>query len=86
MVPTFADLEGLADDGAAEVDDFLDRLELAFEGRLHVVGQLVDDVVLAEADAAFLGQLQGRVVGGHVEADDERVVRAGQGEHARRSR
>ena len=71
-------MNGVADDRTAEVDDFLDRLEPAFERRLHVVGQLVDDVVFAEADAALLGELQGRIVGGDVEADHERVVRAGE--------
>ena len=64
MVPTLADLERLADDRPAQVDDLLARLELAFQGRLDVVGQVVDDVVLADLDAALLGQRQGRVVGG----------------------
>ena len=62
-MPTLADLERLADDRPAQVDDLLARLELAFERRLDVVGQVVDDVVLADLDAAFLGQSQRRVVG-----------------------
>src|SRR5205823_2401633 len=49
-----ADLERLADDGPAQVDDLLARLELALQGGPDVVGHLVDDVVLADLDAALL--------------------------------
>ena len=55
-----ADLERLADHRPAEVDDLLARLELAFQGRADVVGQVVNDVVLADLDAALLGQAPGR--------------------------
>src|SRR5262249_16843186 len=48
-----ADLERVADHRPAEVDDLLARLQLAFQRGPHVVGQLVDDVVLADLDAAL---------------------------------
>src|SRR5262249_23408730 len=40
-----ANLECLTYHCAADVVDFLTRLELAFQGRAHVVGEVVDDVV-----------------------------------------
>ena len=75
-----ADLEGLADHRPAQVDHFFARLELAFQGRADVVGQVVDDVVLANLHALLVGQGAGPVVGHDVEADDHRVFRRGQGQ------
>ena len=63
---------------AAHFDDPLFRLELAFEHRFDVVGELVDDVVAANFDAALVGQGAGRFVGNDVEADDHGVGGAGQ--------
>jgi hypothetical protein len=57
------------------VDDFLARLELAFERRLDVLGQLVNDLVFANRNAPRVGQMQGLVVGHHVEANDDRIFR-----------
>ena len=62
------------------MDHFLARLELAFQGRAHVVRQVIDDVVLADLDAALVGQGLGALVGHDVEADDERVLRRGPGQ------
>ena len=81
-----ADLERLADHGPAQVDDLLARLELAFQGGADVVGQVVDDVVLADLDALLLGQGAGAVVGHDVEADDHRVFAARSGPARRRFR
>ena len=55
-------------------------LSLPSRAAADVVGQLVDDVVLADLDAALFGELQGRVVGHDVEADDHRVLRRRQGQ------
>ena len=55
-----ADAEDLADLGAA-LDDLDDlRLEQALEGRLDVVGQLVDDVVQPDVDALRPRRRDGR--------------------------
>jgi hypothetical protein len=45
-----ADLEGLANDRPAQMDDLFARLELAFERGFDVVRQVVNDVVLADLD------------------------------------
>src|SRR5439155_1907908 len=73
-----ADLEGIADDGAAKVDDPLFGFELAFQGRFDILGQLVNDVVLMNLDAALVGQGAGAFVGDDVEAHDDRVFRGGE--------
>ena len=68
-----ADADDLADLRPA-LDDLDDlRLEQALEGRLDVVGQLVDDVVQADVDALGLGGAAGGVGDLGVEADDDRV-------------
>ena len=68
-----ADPDDLADLGAT-LDDLDDlRLEQALEGRLDVVGELVDDVVQADVDALGLGRPAGGVGDLGVEADDDRV-------------
>ncbi len=55
MTVRLADAEDLAH-LRATLDDLHDlRLEHALEGGLHVVGQLVDDVVEADVDALGLG-------------------------------
>src|ERR1035437_5686887 len=68
-----ADPEDLANLGPAL--DCLDfhRLEQAAEGSLDIVGELVDDVVLADVDFLRLGGPAGRV--GHLgaEGDDDRI-------------
>ena len=67
--------ENLADFGAA--DDGLDdlRSELARHGRLGPVGEVVDDVVIAELDLGPLGDFARLGVGADVEADDRRSAR-----------
>jgi len=47
MVPIFPCLNVLADHRTAQVNHFLDRLEPALELGLHVVHEVVDDLVLA---------------------------------------
>src|SRR5262245_19627932 len=74
------DLEGLADHGSPQIDHFLDRLELAFQSGADVVGQVVNDVVLANLHAFVLGQCAGAVVGNRVKANDQRVLRGSQGQ------
>src|SRR6185437_9521835 len=70
-----ADLERLADHGPTQMDNLLTRLELAFQGSADVVRQLINDVVLAHLDTAFLGERKGAIVGHYVEADDDGVLR-----------
>src|SRR5262245_27249211 len=55
-------------------DDVLDllRREQTFHRRAHLVEQLVDDVVVADLDAAALGELPRAAVGDRVEAHDDR--------------
>ena len=61
MTVLLPDAEDLAHLGTA-LDDLDDhRLEHAREGGLHVVGELVDDVVEADFDALGLGRPAGRV-------------------------
>src|SRR5206468_2379895 len=48
--------EDLLDQGGAHILDALFRLELAFQQRFDVVGELVDDVVAADFDASLVGQ------------------------------
>ncbi len=70
--------EDFLDLGSA--DDRLDDLgpELARHRLLHPVGQVVDDVVIAELDLVALGRFTGLGVGTDVEADDRSA--AGRGE------
>ena len=67
--------EDFLDLGAA--DDRLDDLgpELARHRALHPVGQVIDDVVIAELDLVALGDLARLGVGADVEADDRRAAR-----------
>ena len=53
-------------------------LEHAFQGRLQVVGDLVDDVVAADLHAQLLGQGARAFVGHDGKADDHRVGGVGQ--------
>src|SRR5207249_612764 len=75
-----ADLERVADHGPAQVDDLLLGLELALQGSAEIVGQVIDDIVLANLYVVFLGESAGPVVGHGIEADDHRVLRRGQRE------
>src|SRR5689334_6860441 len=70
--------EDLADLRRAELDLFVDRLEHALEGRLDLLDGLVDDRVVADLHALAVGQVPGATLGPHVEADDDRIGRAGQ--------
>ena len=67
--------EDFLDLGAA--DDRLDDLgpELARHRALHPVGEVVDDVVVAELDLVALGDFARLGVGADVEADDRRAAR-----------
>ena len=71
-------MEHLLHQGAAEFLFLLLGLEHAFQGRLQVVGHLVDDVVAADLHAQLVGQRAGPFVGHHREADDHRVGGVGQ--------
>jgi hypothetical protein len=64
---------GLADDRLG-----LDRRQHADERLLDVLGQLVDDAVLADLDPLPLGELARLGRGTHVEADDHRVRGGGE--------
>ena len=68
-----ADPEDLADLRAALDDLDLLGLEHALEGGVHLVGELVDDVVEADLDALGLRRAARRRVELGVEADDHRV-------------
>ena len=62
------DLEdlGIADEGLAQVGR-----QQARHGRLHVIHEIVDDVVVADLDAVALGRVARLRVGADVEADDD---------------
>ena len=62
----------------AQFDLPLLRFQLAFQQRPDVVGHLVDDVVAADLDLFLVGQTPRRLVGDHVEADDDGLRRMGQ--------
>src|SRR5690606_22483247 len=49
------------------------RRQHAGQGRLHVVDNLVDDVVVADIDPEGFGNLARTRVGTHVETDDDRT-------------
>ena len=70
--------EDFLDLGAA--DDRLDDLrpKLARHRLLHPVGEVVDDVVIAELDLGAVGDFARLGVGADVEADDRRAGRGGQ--------
>ena len=71
-------LEDLEDHRVAE-HGLADRWrEQAGHRLLHVVDEVVDDVVVADLDAGALGGLARFLVGAHVEADDRRIRRFGQ--------
>ena len=78
IVPTRLIVKRSLHQRPAELDFALFRLEHAFQGRLQVVGDLVDDVVAADLHALLLGQRAGLFVGHDVEADDDRVRGVGQ--------
>ncbi|HYC07196.1 MAG TPA: hypothetical protein VEG29_04665, partial [Candidatus Binatia bacterium] len=73
-----ADPDHLADLRPAldHLDDL--RLEEALEGRVDVVGQLVDDVVEADVDPFGLGGPSSGLGDAGAEADDDRVRRGRQ--------
>ncbi len=72
------DVEDLLHQHAAQFGFPLLRLEHSFEGRLEVLGHLVDDVVASDLDAQLIGQHAGLFVGHDVEADDHGVRGIGQ--------
>ena len=61
--PDPADLVGLLHQGTTQVDFAFFRLEQTFQGRLHVFGDLVNDLVTANLHAALFGQSPGVFVG-----------------------
>ena len=71
-------MEHLLHQGPAEFLLLFLRLEHAFQGRLQVVGHLVDDVVAANLHAELFGQRSGAFVGNHRETDDDGVGGVGQ--------
>ena len=71
--PDLGDLEDLADDGAAEVHLLDLGDEHALDGLLHVVSDLVDDVITTDLDLLLVGQRDGPVLGRDAEADDDRL-------------
>src|SRR5262245_57570968 len=64
-------LEGRLDLGVADDVLHLLRSEQSFHRRAHLVEQFVDDVVVADLDAAALGELPRAAVGDRVEAHDD---------------
>src|SRR5215510_4346326 len=69
-VADLGDLENLQDGRVAERGLAHPRREQAGHRLLHVVHEVVDDVVVADLDAGMLGRLARLLVGAHVEADD----------------
>src|SRR5262245_24917684 len=55
-------------------------LQFSFESGLDVIGEVVNDVVFANLDAAILGQGAGPFVRHYVEPDNDRVLRRREGQ------
>ena len=72
-VADLGNLDDLANLGVAEDLVLLGRREHPGEGLFDVVGDLVDDAVEADVDAAGLGYFAGGFVGHDGEPDDDRV-------------
>ena len=70
------DVEHLQDLGIAEEGLAQRRRQHARHRRLHVVHEVVDDVVVADLDAGALGSVARLLVGAHVEADDDGAFEA----------
>ena len=77
-VAGLGDAEDLADLRVAEEGLLVGRIEQADHQRLNVLGDLVDDAVVADVDLVALGDLARLRVGAHVEADDQRARRLGE--------
>ena len=72
------DTEDLADLRVADQGFLVGRIEQADHQGLNVLGDLVDDAVVADVDLVALGDLARLRVGAHVEADDQRARRLGE--------
>src|SRR5262245_32176735 len=72
-VADLGDLEDLKDSGVAQHGLAPHRREQAGHRLLHIIHEIVDDVVVADLDAGALGALARFLVGAHVEADDRGV-------------
>ena len=79
-VAGLGDLEDLANLSVADQGFLVGRVEQAEHQGLHVLGDLVDDAVVADVDLVALGDLAGLRVGAHVEADEQRARGLGQGD------
>ena len=72
-VADLGDVEDLEDLRVAEHRLAQGRRQHAGQRRLHVIHQIVDDVVVADLDAGLLGEIARLLVGAHVEAEDDRL-------------
>src|SRR5262249_15579097 len=71
------DIEDLEDGRVTQRDLAQGGCEQPRHRRLHVVDEIVDDVVVADLDARLVGQRLGLDVGAHVEPYDHRMGRVG---------